>query len=536
MEKQAPPSRVEYMLGSRYEIGRLLGQGATSTVNLARDLQTGRLVAVKMILKYAKVEEKRPRFVENELGALTRCQKGQVRHPNIIELLDALQTQTHVGLILEYVDGVDLWTAITQARRQKPTPYGMTMDRVSTLTIFAKLVSAVIFLHDRSIAHRDIKPSNVILGKRGEVKLLDFGFAFCSRRPVKSHCGSIHYVAPEVCRKQKYDPFPADVWSLGVLLFVLICGYLPFNGPTPQATMQAIMWGQYDMPDDVDKDLQDLIMCMLCNNPADRLSPSQLLQHSAFRDVRVEVLPPPAPPSSSSPMSTDGSRSSDSSSSLSEGSRSGGSASLVSPSAFQVSCDEFGSSLRRPSPSGIAAAATTEEKNPAVKIHNNLSTAAAGVTQAAMGGMGRLNPAGNMLDQDNLVNNQPQTQHQRQLPQQQRQQPQPVEKGQLFRQQSQQQPQVQQQQRQPHTLQRQQPQQQRQQPHTQLSVNPSQQTQLDFDLLFYDHQMQQRQQQAQTRQQTQRDNSMDELGVFLHQRQPEQLLKANPLSYLRFTC
>lgn len=146
-------------------------------------------------------------------------------HPNIVKILDVIETNNHVNIIMEYISGIPLSTYL------KGQPNSKIAER-DARRIFQPLVDSVRYLHSMKVSHRDIKLENILLDGRLSPKLIDFGFATCILDKVKIFCGTPSYMAPEIVLKTEYRGEPADVWAMGVLLYVMLTGIFPFKGQT----------------------------------------------------------------------------------------------------------------------------------------------------------------------------------------------------------------------------------------------------------------------------------------------------------------
>eukprot|EP00727_Mastigamoeba_balamuthi_P009988 m51a1_g5611 putative myosin light chain (802) ;mRNA; r:717079-723634 len=213
-------------LEQRYDIAAEIGQGAFSRVFKATEVATGREVAVKLVDKGALEKDK----VATLIREVENMRK--LRHPNIVELIEAFFTHSHFYIVMEFVSGGELYDAIVQR--------GF-FSEVDAVTVMTQTLSATAYMHSHGIAHRDLKPENILLSDKGlTVKLADFGlsknFVVATLR---TRLGSPSYVAPEVLVSSQYD-CACDIWSLGVILFVLLSGTMPFFGPTEEELFERI--------------------------------------------------------------------------------------------------------------------------------------------------------------------------------------------------------------------------------------------------------------------------------------------------------
>ena len=160
------------------------------------------------------------------------------------------------------------------------------MDEEEALRHFRQLLSAVGYCHSFNICHRDLKPENILLTKNLEIKVADFGMAALHQTPehrLQTSCGSPHYAAPEVIRATFYRGDDADVWSMGVILYASLAGYLPFDHDDLSGLLDAIKKGHYKMPSHFSSEAADLIHRMLQLNPRDRIRTSQIWRHPLLR-------------------------------------------------------------------------------------------------------------------------------------------------------------------------------------------------------------------------------------------------------------
>uniref|UniRef100_A0A0D9WF86 non-specific serine/threonine protein kinase n=1 Tax=Leersia perrieri TaxID=77586 RepID=A0A0D9WF86_9ORYZ len=281
------------VLQGRYELGRVLGRGASSKVYRARDVRDGAHVAVKAIRKpsspYCCTPEDAVaarRCVEREVAALRRLDG----HPHVVRLLDVLATRSTVYLVLELARGGTLLSALDA------TAGGGRYGEPAARRLFAQLASAVAHAHSRGVFHRDVKPDNLLLdGGELSLKLADFGLsAFAAEEHehehdqhqllAATHCGSPAYVAPEsLLKRRPYDAGKADVWSCGVVLFVLAAGYLPFNDGNLMAMYRKICSAKFRFPKWFSPELRSLIGRLLDPEPDTRIKIGDIFDHPWFQ-------------------------------------------------------------------------------------------------------------------------------------------------------------------------------------------------------------------------------------------------------------
>lgn len=183
----------------------------------------------------------------------------------------------HSYLVLEYIDNGELFEHISR--------HGW-LGEEEAMRYFRQLLSAVGYCHSFNICHRDLKPENILLTKDFKIKVADFGMAALHQTPehrLQTSCGSPHYAAPEVIRAAFYRGDKVDIWSMGVVLFASLSGYLPFDHDNLPGLLEAIKKGRYKIPSKIGPEAADLIHRMLQLNPRDRVSISQMWRHPLLR-------------------------------------------------------------------------------------------------------------------------------------------------------------------------------------------------------------------------------------------------------------
>lgn len=257
---------------SEYKLGRDLGKGAFSTVYLAHHVKTKAPVAVKVVLR-----KKLTRDDERALQAEVQVLEEVRGHEGIITLIKYFaETQKHY-LVLEVMSGGELFQRIVKREKYSEG------DALVVVTTIARVLE---FIHGRDICHRDLKPENILLKDRTEsslVKIADFGFSrHVGKSGCRTACGTPAYVAPEVISGKVYAT-ECDVWSLGVIMFVLLCGYPPFYAKSRQDLFRLVRAGNVVFDDaywsKISPEAKDLIRKMLVVDVRDRYTAKQVLAH-----------------------------------------------------------------------------------------------------------------------------------------------------------------------------------------------------------------------------------------------------------------
>ncbi|CAI2310157.1 unnamed protein product [Caenorhabditis sp. 36 PRJEB53466] len=251
-----------------YDLEKTIGQGHFAVVKLAKHVFTGEMVAVKIIDK-TKMDEASTSQIMKEV----RCMK-LVQHANIVRLYEVLDTQTKIFLILELGD-YDLHDFII--KHEKGVCESLAQQ------YFCQIMTAIDYCHQLHVVHRDLKPENVVFfEKLGMVKLTDFGFSnsYEPGEQLSTSCGSLAYSAPEILLGDSYDAPAVDVWSLGVILYMLVCGRLPFQEANDSETLTKILDCKYSIPDVLSAECKHLIQSMLVREPQKRASLDKIVSSS----------------------------------------------------------------------------------------------------------------------------------------------------------------------------------------------------------------------------------------------------------------
>ncbi|KAI5984307.1 kinase-like domain-containing protein [Pisolithus albus] len=268
-----------------WKIGRTIGKGSSGRVRIARHVKTHQLAAVKIVPKSTILnpvnKPARHTFlsIEREIVIMKL-----IDHPNILRLYDVWETHSDLYLILEYVEGGELFDYLCN---KGP------LSTAEALVYFQQIIFAVDYCHRFNIAHRDLKPENLLMDRDKNIKIADFGMAAWQASSnnglLRTSCGSPHYAAPEVIMGKEYDGRASDIWSCGVILFALLTGHLPFDDEDLTALLEKVKSGKYDMPLGIDTMAKDLISKMLLKDPEKRISMAEILQHPFFLSQEPKV-------------------------------------------------------------------------------------------------------------------------------------------------------------------------------------------------------------------------------------------------------
>ncbi|KAM4628061.1 serine/threonine-protein kinase SIK3 homolog isoform 3-T3 [Polymixia lowei] len=260
-----PPARVGY-----YEIERTIGKGNFAVVKLATHIITKAKVAIKIVDK-TQLDDENLKKIFREVQIMK-----MLRHPHIIRLYQVMETERMIYLVTEYASGGEIFDHLVAHGR---------MAEKDARKKFKQIVAAVHFCHCRNIVHRDLKAENLLLDHNLNIKIADFGFSnlFSRGQLLKTWCGSPPYAAPELFEGKEYDGPKVDIWSLGVVLYVLVCGALPFDGSTLQNLRARVLSGKFRIPFFMSTDCEYLIRHMLVLEPSRRLSMEQICKNKWMR-------------------------------------------------------------------------------------------------------------------------------------------------------------------------------------------------------------------------------------------------------------
>ncbi|KAM5319182.1 serine/threonine-protein kinase SIK3 isoform 6-T6 [Glossophaga mutica] len=255
------PARIGY-----YEIDRTIGKGNFAVVKRATHLVTKAKVAIKIIDK-TQLDEENLKKIFREVQIMK-----MLCHPHIIRLYQVMETERMIYLVTEYASGGEIFDHLVAHGR---------MAEKEARRKFKQIVAAVFFCHCRNIVHRDLKAENLLLDANLNIKIADFGFSnhFTPGQLLKTWCGSPPYAAPELFEGKEYDGPKVDIWSLGVVLYVLVCGALPFDGSTLQNLRARVLSGKFRIPFFMSTECEHLIRHMLVLDPSKRLSMEQICKH-----------------------------------------------------------------------------------------------------------------------------------------------------------------------------------------------------------------------------------------------------------------
>ncbi|TRY57347.1 hypothetical protein DNTS_024939, partial [Danionella cerebrum] len=248
-----------------YRLLKTIGKGNFAKVKLARHILTGKEVAIKIIDK----TQLNPTSLQ-KLFREVRIMKT-LHHPNIVQLFEVIETEKTLYLVMEYASGGEVFDYLVSHGRMK---------ELEARAKFRQIVSAVHYCHQKNIVHRDLKAENLLLDADSNIKIADFGFSneFTLGNKLDTFCGSPPYAAPELFQGKKYDGPEVDIWSLGVILYTLVSGSLPFDGQNLKELRERVLRGKYRVPFYMSTDCEGILRRFLVLNPSKRCTLEQVMK------------------------------------------------------------------------------------------------------------------------------------------------------------------------------------------------------------------------------------------------------------------
>jgi len=267
------------LVEDKYELGQELGRGGFSIVREGRNKSTGEKVAVKFIEKKF-VDQEELKLLQREIDIMAR-----VQHTNVLRLFEIFDTDQKLSLVMELVNGGELFYKIVDKG---------SYSELEARDIVRQLVEGVDYLHNQGIAHRDLKPENLLCCETESgmvIKIADFGLskAFSGESALSTSCGTPDYAAPEVLRMDGAYDKSVDLWSIGVITYVLLCGFPPFYGKTQAHLFEKILNADFDFPEpewtQISAEAKDFINHLLVLDVKARYTTKQCLDHPWLKSV-----------------------------------------------------------------------------------------------------------------------------------------------------------------------------------------------------------------------------------------------------------
>ena len=259
----------DYSQIRNYSFKEDIGEGNFGKVKLGIFKQTGEEFAIKVLNKEKiKIKMKNSVFKENEI--ITKF-----NHVNVIFVFDIIEDEENYYIVMEFCKSGELFDYIVDRQR---------LEEDEAAIFFYQLINGVEYIHSLGVAHRDLKPENLLLTENKVLKIIDFGLSheFNGEEFLKTKCGSPSYAAPEIIKGLPYDGFKTDVWCCGIILYAMVCGYLPFEGESNKILFKNIVECNPEIPEYLSEDTQDLISSILREQPDERITIEGIKRHEFY--------------------------------------------------------------------------------------------------------------------------------------------------------------------------------------------------------------------------------------------------------------
>eukprot|EP00092_Neocalanus_flemingeri_P097980 GFUD01124927.1.p1 GENE.GFUD01124927.1~~GFUD01124927.1.p1 ORF type:complete len:980 (-),score=158.40 GFUD01124927.1:484-3423(-) len=266
MKSSKVPRAEKLLRVGLYDLERTLGKGNFAIVKLGVHKLTKTKVAVKIVNK-CELDDENLGKISREIEIMRH-----LSHKNIIQIYQVMESDSFMYIITEFAANGEIFDWLVSNKK---------MSENQAAKTFSQILNAVNYCHLKNVVHRDLKAENLLLDQDGNIKLADFGFSnyFTPGCPLSTWCGSPPYAAPELFEGKQYDGPKADIWSLGVILYVLVSGSLPFDGQTLQDLRSRVVSCQYRIPFFLSQECEHLIRGLLVMDPSRRLSLEQISRH-----------------------------------------------------------------------------------------------------------------------------------------------------------------------------------------------------------------------------------------------------------------
>ena len=267
---------IEKKIGN-YILGKKLGQGTFGIVVMAKHDITGENVAIKILDKEKISRESDKTRLEREIKIMK-----SMYHNNIVHLYNVIENSRELFIVMEYISGKELFDYIINKKH---------LDEMESCKFYQQIISGIEYLGKTKVAHRDLKPENLLLDNKKNIKIVDFGLSntYLQNELLSTACGSPCYAAPEMLSGDKYHGISIDIWSSGIVLYAMLCGYLPFEDNNNPKLYKKIIKGDFETPEFLSSSAVDLLHNILNVDPDKRYTIDQIKQHPWFNQINPKI-------------------------------------------------------------------------------------------------------------------------------------------------------------------------------------------------------------------------------------------------------
>jgi len=253
-----------------YIIKETIGTGTFSKVKLGINKYTKEKVAIKLLEKSKITEKEDLKRINREISIVKK-----LSHPNIIKINEIFENEKNYYIIMDYCSNGELFDYIVKKTK---------LTEEETSFFFYKIINAIEYIHKKNIVHRDLKPENLLLTEKNKLKIIDFGLSnfYSKNNLLSTPCGSPCYAAPEMVSGNKYNGFKTDIWAIGIILYAMLCGYLPFEDNDNEVLFQKILECDLEFPEYLSFDSVDIIKKILNVNPNERFNIDDIKKHNFY--------------------------------------------------------------------------------------------------------------------------------------------------------------------------------------------------------------------------------------------------------------
>ena len=253
-----------------YYLKQTIGSGTFSKVKLGINKYSNEKVAIKLLKKSKIIEKDDLERILREMSIYK-----EISHENVIEVFNMFETNEYYMIIMKYYEGGELFNYIVDNDR---------LSEEESAFFFYQIINGVEYIHSKGITHRDLKPENLLLDKEKKLKIIDFGLSnyFNGENLLKTPCGSPCYASPEMVSGNKYSGFKIDIWAIGIILYAMLCGYLPFEDDDNNILFQKILNCKLEYPRFLSKLSIDIINKILVTDPNKRFTIKDIKKHNFY--------------------------------------------------------------------------------------------------------------------------------------------------------------------------------------------------------------------------------------------------------------